>query len=91
MSSKASITPSKRTHEVSHPPPKTMDKLRENAYAVSIEANNAKNVNYSYIPISYCFFMPIDKKHKDLKPYEVVNFYTKHHTVNPYLSNDYTY
>ncbi|XP_057984568.1 uncharacterized protein LOC131169366 [Hevea brasiliensis] len=44
MSSKAPMTPSKRTHEVSPPPPKMVDKLREDAYAVSIEANNAKDL-----------------------------------------------
>ncbi|KAJ9167523.1 hypothetical protein P3X46_022169, partial [Hevea brasiliensis] len=89
MSSKASVTPSKRTHEVSPPPSKMMDKLRDDAYAISVEANNAKEVNYPYI--SYCFLMPIDRKHKDLKPYEVANFYTEHHIVNPYLPKDYTY
>lgn len=81
----------KRSHDESPPPPKSVDRVRDDAYKISIKPVNDKEVNYPYVLISYFFLNPIEKKHEGLKPYEVVKFYTKHHSSAPYLPKAFDY
>lgn len=88
MSSK---TPAKRPFKETSPPPKRTDRVRDDAYKIGIKIVNDKEVNYSYIPISFFFLNVIEKKHLGLKPDEVAKFYTEYHSYVPYLPKAYDY
>ena len=86
-------TPTKRQYDEasSSAPVKESDHVRDDAYKISIEATNNKEVNYPYMHISYFFLNTVDRKHEGLKPHEIANFYTEHHSTAPYLPKAFDY
>ncbi|XP_021609992.1 uncharacterized protein LOC110613258 [Manihot esculenta] len=89
MSSRTSV---KRQHEESSPPSvKESDRVRDDTYKISIKPVSDKEVNYLYIPISYYILNPIEKRHEGLKPYDIANYYTEHHSAIPFIPKAFDY
>ncbi|KAG8382185.1 hypothetical protein BUALT_Bualt05G0050500 [Buddleja alternifolia] len=53
------------------------ERLREETYALALEANNAGKYVYPYISISTKWIILMEEKYAGLKPHEVASFYLK--------------
>lgn len=86
-------TPIKRQYDEasSSVPVKESDHVRDDAYKISIQPVNEKEVNYPYVPISYYSLSPIEKRYEKLNPYEIAAYYTEHHSAVPFHPKAYDY